>query len=557
MKGVCVMGMFVNPDHSAFRVALNSEIYVDKTMLLAYTNKVMDTNSCCICNSRPRRFGKSITANMLTAYYSRGCDSEELFAGKRISSCDSYRKHLNQYDVIRFDLQWFLSSPRSEDRLVPHIEESILAELKEYYPDEIPAAGLSLAETLAAIHKASGRKFIIIIDEWDALIRDEAENVLIQKSYIDFLRSLFKGTHPTEFIHLAYLTGILPVKKLKTQSALNNFEEFTMLSPGPFAPFIGFTEQEVKELSMQYNRDFEEVKRWYDGYIFEWNPPADEEDGTPGRPVRLQVYNPMAVDQVMRRGEFESYWSKTGTYDSIVPLIGRDFDGLKAAIITMLSGESVQVRTRTYQNDMVSFKNKDDILTALIHLGYLAYDQKNKTAFIPNEEIRSEIIDAVEDDRWDDLLCFQQKSEALLNATLHMDGKAVAAAIDEIHMGCTSIIKYHDENSLSSVLAIAYLSAMQYYFKPVRELPTGRGFADFVFLPKTAYAGELPALVVELKWNRDAETALQQIKDRHYTSTLEHYNGMILLVGINYDKKTARHECLIEKHTTAEKRYSP
>ncbi|HBN55906.1 MAG TPA: AAA family ATPase [Lachnospiraceae bacterium] len=538
------MGMFVNPDNSAFCVALNSEIYVDKTMLLAYTNKVMDTNSCFICNSRPRRFGKSITANMLTAYYSRGSDSEDLFEDKKISRCGSYREHLNRYDVIRFDLQWFLSSSKPVETIVPRIEESIIAELKEYFPQEISSAAFSLPEALAAMHKASGRKFIIIIDEWDALIRDEAENTSVQETYIDFLRSLFKGTHPTEFIHLAYLTGILPVKKLKTQSALNNFEEFTMLSPGPFAPFIGFTEEEVKELSRQYHRDFEEVKRWYDGYVFAYAAPVDE---TAGHADRLQVYNPMAVDQVMRRGAFESYWSKTGTYDSIVPLIGRDFDGLKTSVIAMLSGESVKVRTRTYQNDMVSFKNKDDILTALIHLGYLAYDQKDKTAFIPNEEIRSEFIDAIEDDKWDDLLKFQQKSETLLNATLNMDEKAVADIIDEIHMGCTSIIQYNDENSLSSVLAIAYLSAMQYYFKPVRELPTGRGFADFVFLPKTAYVGQLPALVVELKWNKSVKTAIRQIRDRQYTKALEHYTGTILLVGISYSKKNSAHKCLIER----------
>jgi len=541
------MGMFVNPDNSAFRVALNSDIYVDKTMLLAYTNKVMDTNSCFICNSRPRRFGKSITANMLAAYYSRGCDSESMFADKKISRCDSYRKHLNRYDVIRFDLQWFLSSSKPADRIVSRIETGIIAELKECYPDEMPSGTLSLSETLAEIHQVSSRKFIVVIDEWDALIRDEVENTAAQEAYIDFLRSLFKGTHPTEFIRFAFLTGILPVKKLKTQSALNNFEEFTMLSPGPFAPFVGFTEQEVKELCRRYHRDFEEVKRWYDGYGFEWALPVEEESAGPAEPVRLHIYNPMAVDQVMRRGEFESYWSQTGTYDSIIPLIGRDFDGLKMSIITMLSGEAVKVKTRTYQNDMVSFRNKDDILTALIHLGYLAYDQKNKKAFIPNEEIRSEFIDAVEEDRWNDLLNFQQRSDALLKATLNMDEEVVAAVIDEIHRGYTSIIEYNDENSLSSVLAVAYLSAMQYYFKPIRELPTGRGFADFVFLPKTAYMGELPALVVELKWNKSAKTAIQQMKDRHYTEAVEHYTGKILLVGINYNKKTSRHECLIER----------
>lgn len=527
------MGMYVNPDNSAFRRALNSKIYVDKTGLIEEMNSVMDTEQCCICNSRPRRFGKSITANMLTAYYSRGCDSKELFAGKIISQKEDYAKHLNMYDVIHFDVQWCRMDCGSAESTVAYITKNIRKELEEEFSEVDLSETISLGGALARIVQETGRKFIIIIDEWDVLIRDEATNEAVQEEYINFLRGLFKGTEPTKFLHLAFLTGILPIKKVKTQSALNNFYEFSMLDAKTLAPYIGFTEKEVKGLCHKYGQDFEKAKQWYDGYFLE----------------NMHVYNPNAVVNLMLWGRYKSYWSQTGTYESILPLINMDFDGLRTAIITMLSGASVDVKTTSFQNDMVNFRNKNDVLTALIHLGYLAYNQDKKTAFIPNEEIRIEFEEALEEIKWNEFLDFQIQSKDLLEATLDMDGDTVANVIEKIHSQFVSSIEYNDENSLSCVLAIAYLAAMQYYFMPIREMPTGRGFADIVFFPKTEYVEELPVLLVELKWNKKAETALQQIKDRKYVQSIENYTGNILMVGISYDKKSKEHECMIEKYT--------
>ena len=378
----------------------------------------------------------------------------------------------------------------------------------------------------------TGNKFIVIIDEWDILIRDEANNRDEQENYINFLRGMFKGTEPTRFISLAYLTGILPIKKMKTQSALNNFDEFTMLDAGALVSYIGFTELEVEKLCDKYHKDFAEVKRWYDGYVLE----------------NQQVYNPKAVVSVMLRGNFQSYWSQTGTYEVVVPLINMDFDGLKQAIIEMVSGSTVEVDTGTFQNDTVSFSSRDDVITYLIHLGYLAYDQRKQCAFIPNEEIRQELLAAAKKTKWNELQEFEYQSEQLLEATLDREETLVADYIEQIHMEYASAIQYHNENSLSSVLTIAYLSAMKYYFKPIRELPTGRGFSDFVFIPKEEYRVDYPALVVELKWNKSAHTALQQIKDKKYPESLLQYTGNILLVGINYDKKSKAHECVIEEY---------
>lgn len=526
------MGRFVNPDNSAFQVALNSRIYVDKTGLIEYTNSVLDTTDAYICNSRPRRFGKSYAANMLAAYYSKGADSEKMFSDLLIGSSSDFKKHLNKYDLIHIDIQWFLVNCKETNNIVAFITESVLDEVREIYPECLNSQVKSLPDALSRVKNQTGQKFIIIIDEWDVLIRDEKINEKVQDEYINFLRGMFKGIEPTKYIQLAYLTGILPIKKEKTQSAVNNLDEFTMLQAYNLAPFIGFTEEEVKILCDQYHRDFEKVKKWYDGYLLE----------------NCQVYNPKAVVSVMQKGKFRSYWSETGSYEVVVPLIGMDFDGLKSAIIEILSGMSVEVDVSTFKNDPANIQSKDEVITYLIHLGYLGYNEQNSTAFVPNEEIRQELSNAVKDNNWDELVSFQNKSSTLLDATLTGNEEVVAETIEKIHSEYASVIQYNDENSLSSVLAIAYLSSMQYYFKPIRELPAGLGFADFIYIPKPEYANRYPALVIELKWDKNAKTALQQIKDKKYPNSILSYTGKILLVGISYDKKSKKHECVIEEY---------
>lgn len=525
------MGRFLNPDNSAFQVALNSEIYVDKTGLLEYTNRVMGTKQGYICNSRPRRFGKSITADMLTAYYSRGCSSREMFEKLNIGKSTDFLEHLNRYDVIHLDIQWCINPAGGPEQVIRYITEKTIEELKICYPEEMKEEMNSLPEALSRLSSVTGSKFIIIIDEWDVLLRDKAVSQNVQEKYIDFLRGLFKGSEPMKYIRLAYLTGILPIKKEKTQSALNNFDEFTMLGAGRLAPYIGFIESEVRQLCETYDQDFERVRKWYDGYHL----------GV------YHVYNPRAVVSLMLRGEFRSYWSETASYETVVPLINMNYDGLRTAIIEMLAGAKTEVDTSVFQNDAQNMQSKDDVLTYLIHLGYLGYDQDRKAAFVPNEELRQELTTAVRSKKWNEMIAFWQESEALLNATLDMEETAVAEGLEKLHMDYVSAIAYNNENSLSSVLAIAYLSAMQYYFKPVRELPAGRGFADFVFIPKPEYREDYPALVVELKWNQNANTAIKQIQDKKYPDSIQNYMGNILLVGISYDKKSKKHQCRIRR----------
>lgn len=379
------MGRFVNPDSSAFQVALNSKIYVDKTGLISYTNSVLDTTNAYICNSRPRRFGKSYAANMLAAYYSKGADSEKMFSGLAISRSIDFKKHLNQYDVIHIDIQWFLANCNDANKVVAFITKSVLDELRDLYPEVLTQDTGTIPDALSRVKERTGQKFVVIIDEWDVIIRDGSMTESIQDEYLNFLRGMFKGVEPTKYIQLAYLTGILPIKKEKTQSAVNNLDEFTMLQADELAPYIGFTEEEVKELCGEYGRDFDKVKKWYDGYLLNG----------------YQVYNPKAVVSVMTKGRFRSYWSETGSYEVIVPLICMNYDGLKNAIIEMLSGSEVKVDTATFKNDPAKIQNRDDVLTYLIHLGYLGYNEDTEMAFVPNEEIRQELITAVKSSNYD------------------------------------------------------------------------------------------------------------------------------------------------------------
>lgn len=523
------MGIYLNPGNDGFKRAVRSEIYVDKSALITYTNNVLDTEKEFVCVSRPRRFGKSMAANMLCAYYSRGCNSKELFQDLEISQDDLFETHLNQYDVILLNIPQLLRRVENPKELSACIEERVIAEIRVVYPAFVDSSEKSLPDALASVYKgapAAGNGFVFIIDEWDCLFREEKENKEAQKNYLDFLRDLFKDR---TYVKLAYMTGILPIKKYGTHSALNIFDEFSMTNPKRLAQYVGFTEEEVKALCQEYGMDFEEAKRWYDGYCFK----------------RINhIYNPKSIVDAMLEEAFQSYWTSTETYEALRAYIDMNFDGLKDAIVAMLGGIPCRIDTGVFQNDMMSFQGRDDVLTLLIHLGYLAYDETKQEVLIPNEEVRSEFLRAVRQSNWREVTDAVERSEELLEATLNCDVKAVAKGIDLVHMEHTSILSYHNENSLSCVITLAYYSAKKDYTL-IREFPTGKGFADIVFLPHRN--SNKPALIVELKWNQSAEGAIGQIKKQQYVQALKEYKGNLLLVAVNYDKKSKRHTCVIEE----------
>ena len=521
------MGNYLNIGNAGFQ-SVRKGLYVDKTGMISFINHTLGTMDKLTCVSRPRRFGKSFAAKMLCAYYDKSCDSRALFEGLEISKDSSFEKYLNKYDVIYLDITLFIAGASDIRNVVSDLQLKVMNELQMAYSELKKES--TLYETLSSITDATGNKFIIIIDEWDALFREAKNDTELQKEYIQLLRSLFKSSLTDKMIEAAYITGILPIKKYGTQSALTDFREYTMLQPKRLAEYVGFTEEEVAGLCKRYEMDFDEMKRWYDGYSFS---------------RKKSIYSPNSVIEAVKSEEFGNYWTETETYESLKLYIEMDMDGLKETIIRMLGGEKCGIDIGTFQNDMTSIKNRDDVLTLLVHLGYLAYDSAEKTVFIPNEEVRREFIRAVRASKYMEIVELIRDSENLLQDTLNMEEGKVAAAIEKIHRTVTAPLYYNNEQALRSVIRFAYISCIGEYME-IQELPSGHGYADIVYLPKQG--SNRATLIIELKWNKEADGAIQQIKDKHYPEILQNCGNELIMVGISYNENTKIHNCKIEKY---------
>ena len=528
------MGIYVNPDNRRFLQAVNSEIYIDKSRLISVTNKKLNTEQKYICVSRPRRFGKSVNLAMLAAYYSKGCSSADIFDKFAISRYKSYSEYLNQYHVIYINMQDFLSRSKDIDNMLQRLEKRLFKEFLEEKPgiDLDPDDGLAF--WMEDFYKATEKKpFVILIDEWDCVMREHRNNKEALEIYLDFLRNWLKDK---EYIALAYMTGILPIKKYGTHSALNMFDEYSMLSSKGIEKYIGFTDKEVSKLCRKYRINFDDMKLWYNGYKL---------NGT-------DLYCPRSVVKAVTEKHFGGYWTETETYEALAKYIAMNFDGLHDTIEKLLANQSQPVITRTFTNDMITFTNKNDILTLLVHLGYLGYNSADKTVYIPNKEIADEFVVSMESTGlWKETIETVMKSRQLLTDTLQGRSDIVAQEIERVHDSNSSTLNYHNEQSLRFIILIAYYYAKEQY-EIIQELPTGKGFADIVFIPKhnvdiTTY----PPMVIELKWDDTAQTAIQQIKDRNYPEKLKSFEK-ILLVGISYTKdikdNNKKHQCIIEEY---------
>ena len=520
------MGKYLNSNAQGFLISRNTKPYVDKSLLLEILNSVVDTEKRFVCVSRPRRFGKTMATNMIAAYYGKNLDAAILFQGLKIKDAISFDAFRNRFDVIKINMQEFLSRTDNMGALLDRLKRSLLHDFFKAYPDVDYFDKNDLIECMKDINDETGSRFVIIIDEWDCIFREYPNEAAEQKKYLDFLRDFMKDK---SYIALAYMTGILPIKKYGTHSALNMFDEYSMENPGQMAEFTGFTEDEVTSLCMDYGVDMEECRSWYDGYTF----------------LRCaHIYNPKSIDAAVTSGIFDDYWNRTETYEALKVYIDMNFDGLRDSIIKMLAGGRQRINTGSFQNDMTSFASADDVLTLLIHLGYLAYDFDTKEAFIPNREVAGEFVTATTaSNGWDEIARSVRQSEKLLQATWDGDEENVARYIEEAHLE-TSHLQYNDENALSYTISLAYYAARQYY-TVIRELPSGKGFADLSFIPRRRFQDK-PAMLIELKWDKSADTAISQIHRQRYLDSLEDYRGNLILIGINYNKKSRTHVCKIE-----------
>jgi hypothetical protein len=479
--------------------------------------------------TRCRRFGKSMAAKMLCAYYDHSCDSRSLFADLQIANDPSFEQHLNKYPVLYLDVTDFTTRGLPLTDIIGMMQQRVKDEVLSVYPDVTADETDDLMDVLTKVTNSHNEKFIMIIDEWDAICREASGDKDAMDKYVNLLRRLFKGSNTSQVFAGVYMTGILPIKKYKTESALNNFTEYSMVEPGGLARYFGFTKKEVLALATKYNIDFTELEKWYDGYQI-----GDE----------LSMFNPNSVIQAVTRRRCRSFWASTGAFDAVADYIQMNFDGLKDNIIALLSGNRVKVNTTKFRNDISNIQSKDDVLTVLIHLGYLSYDWKQRECYIPNYEVSEEMNNAVEETKWSHVVTALQQSEQLLQATLDGNEERVARLIDAVHDENTSILSYNDENSLACVLSIAYYYARNDYIVH-RELPTGKGFADIVLVPRKNV--DSPAIVIELKYNKDAVSAISQIKHKQYPAKVAQYVNHLLLVGINYDRDTKTHTCIIER----------
>ena len=530
------MSMYVNPGNGGFQRMLADE-YVDKTRLIALVNDVIGTSRSLVCSTRPRRFGKTFAAESLVAYYTCGADSRELFEGLDISRDPSFEEHLNAYNVVRLDMTEF----RGAADVSAEVSRAILADLRA----EVPEAGAGnegrfneLTSAFADFVAATGRRFVFVIDEWDAPLR-ERRSKESQEDWVFMLRTLFKNfTFTADAIAACYMTGILPIVRYGTQSAPSDFDEYTVLAPDDYAPYVGLTEAEVAALAERHHMDMAELQRWYDGYELPYVDKASNER----RIVR--AYAPYSVMRACKRRRVGPYWVSSEAFAALRTYVDLDFDGLQQSVVQALGGASVRVSTYGFENSIHDVESRDDALTLLCHLGYLCYDAATSTARVPNEEVRAELRQAVAQSRHAEVARIVRESDVLLRATWDMDEDAVADAISHAHDDGCAPVYYNDEQALRAVVKSAYIAAADHY-ATIEELPSGRGLADVVYLPRRG--DPLPALLVELKWDRSPEAAIAQVRDRDYPAVLRGWGGPILLVGITYDRKSKRHTCRIEE----------
>lgn len=527
------MGRFLNPGNDMFQESLNAQIYVDKSSLIAYLNKVVKTPQKYVCVSRPRRFGKSMAANMLVAYYDRSVDSGTQFSGLAISGDATFKDHLNRYDVIHLNMQDLLSMRSTMREVLALIDQAVSAEIVSLYPAANYLNRNRLADTAADAYAFTHAPFVFVIDEWDAVFRVHKEDKRAQELYLDWLRALLKDK---PYVALAYMTGILPIKKYGQHSALNMFAEISMTYARPVSSTTGFTDKEVLELCHRYGSSIETMRSWYDGYSV---------DG-------ISIYNPRSVVQALTTGGFSNFWTQTETFEALKSYIELDMDGLRTDVVRLIAGDRIPVNVAKFQNDMTTFATADDVLTLLVHLGYLTYSLPNNPtegpanlglAWIPNWEVAQEFVSCIEDGGWEEIARSIRMSSDLLDATLAGDEHTVAKGIEQAHQEASSVLRYNDENSLACTLSLAYYAARKAYTL-VREMPAGKGFADLIFVPRPS--STKPAMAVELKRDATAESALAQIYERGYAHGLSGHAKQAVLVGVAYNSKTKLHTCRIE-----------
>ena len=518
------MGLYLNSDSilKKYTRLYKNEYFVDKSLIINQINKLIGSFDVYLCVTRPRRFGKTSLINMLGAYYSKAADSSQIFDTLKISQANGYREHLNKYNVISISFNEIPDNLKTYDQYINNITNQV----KKEVISEFNLTDIEESDSLKRVLQKSKQQFIFLLDEWDYIFN----NNLFEESqdkFLEFLRNLLKDE---SYVELCYMTGVLPIKKYSSGSALNMFDEFTFLKDRKFGEYFGFTEDEVLDLCEQNKyMDFKKLEEWYNGY-------------TTARGIK--IYNPRSVVKALKNDYCESYWTNTGAMDEVSQYLKYNVLEIRDDVIKMVSGQEIDIIiNEEFRAGQGTPKTKEEIYSAMIVLGFLSYNDGYLK--IPNKELMIEFEKALRDKSFGYVSEIIENSRTMLKATVDKDTETVEKILHYIHNSEIPILQYNDENSLSCVITLAYLSARDTY-RVEREEKTGKGYADFTFHPRRKND---TAFIVELKKDEVPEVAINQIREKEYIQKFkaENEGKEVLAVAICYDSKKKEHHCEIEE----------
>ena len=539
------MGVYLNSKtaYTLYKSETEKPYFVDKSRMLEELFPLVETGNNHICITRPRRFGKTVTANMIASFFSKACDARDIFQSMQIADAKDYERYRNQFSVIHISFNELGGRCVSYEQYIERIEKKLIRDLKKEYPQAEFAETESAADALLELYaEEDSAKFIFVLDEWDFIFHQTFITEEDKREYLSFLRNLLKDR---PYVLLAYMTGILPIAKYSSGSELNMFSEYTLASEERFSEYFGFTEKEVDLLFERYQASTEKnrqvtregLKNWYDGY--------HTKNGE-------RLYNPRSVVLSLSNNNLGNYWTSSGPYDEIFYYIRNNVDAVRDDLALMAAGNRVPARVWEYAATSQELKTKEEILSAMVVYGFLSYE--NGMVSIPNRELMNQFADMLKkESSLGYVYRLARASEKMLRATLAGDTDTMEQILESVHDAEAPILSYNHETELSAVVNLVYLSARDRY-RVEREEKAGKGFVDFMFYPEVPPASE--GIILELKVNHSPEEAIAQIKEKNYALRFAEGSGekrihRVLLVGIGYDKKTKKHHCKVETITNA------
>ncbi len=534
------MGYYLNPDDiiDIYKRETMKPYFVDKTEFLAELIPLVEQQGSYLSVTRPRRFGKSVTAAMIGSFFGKGVDGTEVFSHLKIAGEKDYRKHLNQHNLIYIDFSRAVEECESYKQYITTIKKRLMRDLKKAYPDveidDEDSMGAVL-RTISLAHK--NEKFLLIFDEWDYVFHKDYFSESDRGKFTAFLGGMTKGM---AYVEMAYLTGVLPIKKYSASDTMNHFDEYNMANSDMYDEYFGFTGGEVDELYRRYLKNQaipgfsrEDLADWYDGY--------QRENGD-------SIYNPNSVVRALTRNALNSYWAKAGEYDELKDYVLDDIDGVRDAVMMLVAGEPVKANISEYATTAPVLKRRDEILSAMTVYGYLNYH--NGCVRIPNRELWEEFDRIIQEEpKYSYMRELEKESARILQATYDGDEETVGKVLAIVHTTESPLKAYNDEAELSGSVKLAYIAARNRYDMQ-REDQAGTGYVDYIFYPHNRADD---GIIIELKVDDSPETALQQIKDKKYALKFQgkigeqpKTTGRIILVGIGYYRKDKVHRCRIE-----------